>query len=69
MINTVFNIINNMHIISNIVITIAIEQSSDSQRVPVKALNCKEKTEMRELPKSQDLTGNLLCKVVFYPKT
>ena len=39
------------------------------QRVPVKSLNYKEKIEMREIPKNQDLTGNLPCKVVFYPKT
>ena len=38
------------------------------QRVPVKSLNCKEKIEMREIPQNQDLTGNLTCKVVFYPK-
>jgi len=38
------------------------------QRVPVKSLNYKEKIEMREIPKNQDLTGNLPCKVVFYQK-
>ena len=39
------------------------------QRVPVKSLNDKEKTEMREILKNQDLTSNLSCKVVFYQKT
>ena len=38
------------------------------QRVPVKSLNSKEEIEMREIPQNQDLTGNLLCKVVFYQK-
>ena len=30
------------------------------QRVPVKSLNYREKIEMREIPRNQDLTGKLM---------
>ena len=38
------------------------------QRVPVKLIKYKEKTEMRETRKNQDLTGNLLANLTFLPR-
>jgi len=39
-----------------------------SAESPSKIMKLKEKIEMREILKNQDLTGNLLCKVVFTQK-
>ena len=36
------------------------------QRVPVKGLNCKGKTEIRETTKNQDLTSNVPAELFLY---